>query len=166
MNLRKNKTVKEGIIKTSNCECPNQFPVRYVEYCPGNGLKYRLLITNASGIDEVGDSGWVVTNLNSMQSMAVTDNRGLLHYNYVSEKLKCEISDAVVLAELLGHWMNRKYISCEELTKKEPRYYVDLDNDTGYWCVFDSEVDPHKAVSSWSSMQDADDDAARSNERG
>lgn len=48
------------------------------------------------------------------------------------------------------------------------RYYPDQnkDNDPADedWYVFDSEVEPHKAVSSWSDEQAAKDDAARRNE--
>lgn len=44
------------------------------------------------------------------------------------------------------------------------RFYADFDEDTNDWCVFDSSVEPHKAVSSWSCEQDAEDDAARRNE--
>jgi len=46
--------------------------------------------------------------------------------------------------------------------EREGRYYPD--EDDGDWYVFDSSVEPHKAVSSWSSAQDAEDDAARRNE--
>ena len=45
------------------------------------------------------------------------------------------------------------------------RFYVD--DDTEYnedFFVFDSCAEPHKAVSSWSCKQDADDDCARRNE--
>ena len=42
------------------------------------------------------------------------------------------------------------------------RFYVE--EEDGDWYVFDSSIEPHKAVSSWSCEQDAKDDAARRNE--
>ena len=44
----------------------------------------------------------------------------------------------------------------------EKRFYAD--EDDGDWLVFDSLQNPHKAVSSWSDKQDAQDDADRRNE--
>ena len=50
-----------------------------------------------------------------------------------------------------------------QITRTEDtRYYAD--EDDGEWYVFDSSVEPHKAVSSWSCEQDAKDDADRRNE--
>ncbi len=45
----------------------------------------------------------------------------------------------------------------------EKRFYVDVgmveDEDDDLWYVWDSQQEPHKAISSWSSEQDAKDDA-------
>lgn len=37
----------------------------------------------------------------------------------------------------------------------DQRYYIDYDEDNDLWCVFDSEQEPHKAVSSWACKSDA-----------
>ena len=66
------------------------------------------------GLD--GD-GWLVTHMGGapMTSMVVTDNGGgLLHHEYVREKLKVSMCDAVVLAELIGHVVGREYIPSKE----------------------------------------------------
>jgi hypothetical protein len=43
----------------------------------------------------------------------------------------------------------------------ESRYYVDNIGDD--WYVFDSDVEPNKAISSWSSKEDAQEDCNKKN---
>jgi hypothetical protein len=43
----------------------------------------------------------------------------------------------------------------------ELRYYVD--EEDGMWYVFDSHMEPHKAISSWCSKEDAQEDADERN---
>jgi len=113
LDIRTKKTVEDGIVESMSISTL----VRYVSYSPGNGTRYRLLIANVkgTGMDEIDSSkgGWVVTSLNSLKSMVVVDNGGLLHFNYVMEKLQCGIADAVCLAEIIGHCTNRPYVTSE-----------------------------------------------------
>ena len=99
-----------------------------ISYCPGNGTKYLILITDVSHLgpeskDFMGLGsrgwGWLVTHVGHtpMTSMVVIDNGALLHWEYVREKLSVSISDAVVLAELIGFVTNRSYISSDDFLK-------------------------------------------------
>lgn len=121
--LRTKETVQDGIIdfKFGDDGGRGQSLVRYVEYEPGNGTKYRLLFTNISGVklEEVKErrgvrSGWVVTNLSSMRSIIVTDTNEPLHFNYVTEQFKCGLADGICLAEIIGHCTQRSYYTSEE----------------------------------------------------
>lgn len=122
IEVRTKKTVEEGIVNFGLGDRQRESVIQYVEYEPGNGTRYRLLIANVNGtgMDEIDSSkgGWVVTNLNSMRSMVVTDNAGLLHFNYVMEKLQCGIADGVCLAEIIGHCTNRPYVTSEEVLQQ------------------------------------------------
>lgn len=54
-----------------------------------------------------------------MASMVVMDNQGgLLHWEYVREKLKVAAADAVVLAELIGFVTGRTYVPSEEFLEE------------------------------------------------
>ena len=122
LDLRTKKTVKESIVSDEYYN--SQFPqmadtsVRYVRYEPGNGTCYRLMFVkiSSSNLAEIGPSGgWLVTYLNSMKSMIVTNCKAMLHYSYVQEKLDVGISDAVCLAEIIAHFTGRTCVSCEEM---------------------------------------------------
>ena len=52
-----------------------------------------------------------------MNSMIVVDNKALLHFGYVQKKLGCGISDAVCLAEIIGHCTGRTFYTCEEVAE-------------------------------------------------
>lgn len=120
IDVRTNKTVEEGIVKFGLGERQIESAIQYVEYEPGNGTRYRLLIVNlkGTGLDEGPyRNGWIVTYLNSMRSMIVVDDRGLLHFKHVMEKLQCGIADAVCLAEIIGYCTDHLYMTSEEVLK-------------------------------------------------
>jgi hemolysin-activating ACP:hemolysin acyltransferase len=43
-------------------------------------------------------------------------------------------------------------------------FFADLNEETGLYCVFHTDVKPGHAFSSWSSMQDAEKDAKNRND--
>lgn len=118
-DLRTKKTVEEGIQLREGDE-----DSIFILYAPGNGTNYLVSLQSFSvcgpkmkeriGIGSTGE-GWLVTYLSPVfaVSMVIT-HIGLLHWEYVWEKLRITTSDAVVLAELIGHVTGRPYISCEE----------------------------------------------------
>ena len=88
---------------------------RHVDYQPGNGTRYRfIVVTLAEGLHWKDGPSYLVVDLNSGRSCVLAAD-GLLHFRYVEEKLKLDsLSDAVVVAELLGHLTGRPVVSCEE----------------------------------------------------
>lgn len=103
-------------------------PVKLFEYCPGNGTRYVLLVTDVSKMsDEAlkhmgrsGDRCYVVSHLNGGAGHSMTVGGGdFLHYNYVREKLKVNEVDAVVIAEIVAFMCQLKAVSCEEYTREK-----------------------------------------------
>lgn len=76
-----------------------------VEYQPGNGSRYHLVVTN---LREVG-AGLVVALMTEGHGtcMTVMPGAGYLAASYVREKLKVGLGDSVVLAELIAHLTGR-----------------------------------------------------------
>jgi len=111
LDLRTKATVQEGIV--FDYDTPE---VRFVDYQPGNGTRYWLCIVHTE--DYSGDVnkklgfgdgvGHIVIDLNSHRSFVVAEH-GFLAASFVQSKLDCGISDAYVLAELLGHLLDREY---------------------------------------------------------
>lgn len=120
-DIRTEKTVEAGIVR----DTATGNGVQLVEYIPGNGTRYVILITPLSGFNEeekgvlgVGTqtASYLITWVNrDCRSMKIggLPNRFLFH-GYVSEKLTTSIADGVVLAELLGHLLGIKHQTCEE----------------------------------------------------
>ena len=121
LEVRTKKTIEEGI-----CNRETGQGTEILVYAPGNGSIYIVSFMDLSGFGpEVKDrfglgnemNGWLVTHVghSPMPSMVVTDNGGgLLHWEYVREKLKVAAADAVVLAELIGFVTGRTYVPSEE----------------------------------------------------
>lgn len=114
------KTVEEGIQLREEVGDST-----FLLYAPGNGTIYLVLIQKLADCspnlkDRMGlrdGEGWLVTHMGGtpMTSMVVIDNQGgLLHHEYVREKLKVSLADSVVLAELIGHVTGRGFIPSEE----------------------------------------------------
>jgi hypothetical protein len=111
LDLRTKPTVQAGIV--FDYDTPE---VRFVDYQPGNGTRYWLCIVHTKDYSEdvnkklgfgAGD-GHLVIDLNSNRVMLVAEY-GFLAASFVQSKLDCGISDAYVLAELLGYLLDRKY---------------------------------------------------------
>jgi hypothetical protein len=121
LDVRTKKTIEEGIQIREESEGSI-----FVLYSPGNGTIYTVVFRNLSNCSpELKDrmglgtcGGWLVTYMNwlTMPSMIVLeDPQGLLHWEYVREKLRgVGAADAVVLAELIGHMVGRTCIPSEE----------------------------------------------------
>ena len=102
-------------------------PLRFFEYCPGNGTRYAMLMTQLGSLSEdararlgTGPGGVLVTMMNySNRQSIVVGNGDFLHYGYVKEKLDVSTSDAVVLAEFIGHVLGIKHVSCEDFEAED-----------------------------------------------
>jgi len=122
MNLdtRTKKTIEEGIDTYTIWRGGQAI---YISYSPGNGTRYRLLFSKLDGLNlqeldtTAPQDGWLVTNLNSMNSMIVVDNKSMLYFEYVQKKLNCGIADAVCIAEIIGHCTGRTFYTCEEVAE-------------------------------------------------
>lgn len=73
-----------------------------IEYQPGNGSRYRVLIIDTP-------SNYVVALVTEGHGtcMTVMPNGSHLSSGYVREKLKVGLGDAVILAELIAHLTGR-----------------------------------------------------------
>ena len=96
-------------------------PLIAIEYQPGNGSRYCLVITKLDPLGDeflqsIGRQGktWVLTWLAGSKGKSMTFGDGLLHFNYVQEKLDCSRSDAIVIAEIAGQLTKNDYVSCEQ----------------------------------------------------
>lgn len=88
-----------------------------VEYCPGNGTKYALLVgkaENQPGEDPKLFISWMRSNWGTC---AIFVPGVFKHYSYVSEKLQCPEADARVIA----HFINLRFtIGYAESLADEP----------------------------------------------
>lgn len=128
-DIRTKTTVQEGIVLDQETGYPY---TRVVEYQPGNGTRYVLVITrvatptsckevrNVLGTGDERDT-FLVAKLNAGQgtAMLVGGIDHFLHYGLVQEKLRVGISDAVVLAELLGNLLNLPHFTREQFEALE-----------------------------------------------
>jgi len=116
MELR-TKPIEESISK--NICAPGG--VRFVEFCPGNGTRYQLVIVPLTSKAMAGAIGasterctYLVSKVNGKTAVMTVGGSDFIHYNYVMEKLGCGLPDAVVIAELLGYLLGIRHVSCEE----------------------------------------------------
>jgi hypothetical protein len=128
-DIRRKATVQEGIV-FHHVDSFNK--VQVIEYQPGNGTKYVLVITRITEPaspselrDRLGTGGerdtYLVAKVNGGYGTAVLLGgvNHYLHFNTIQEKLGCSISDAVVLAELLGQLLDMPHMTCEEFEAEE-----------------------------------------------
>ena len=114
LDIRTLPTIESGITSLIKKDSD----VIFCSYSPQNGTRYDLIFTNITGVSKhvhVDDQGgWLVTWINSydLKAMVVTNNGGLLHWQYVMDKMRASISDAVCLAEIIGH------CTCEEVDRQ------------------------------------------------
>lgn len=106
MDYRTKATVGAGIVE----DRPLGSAGRLINYQPGNGTRYILLFNQvpAGAASEtlglMGEPGWVVTWIHHRsRSHLVYSQRGFLHWSDAQEWFKTSKSDAVVLAEIIGH---------------------------------------------------------------
>lgn len=120
LDLRTKASVDAGVTSTD----ANETYTRAYEYQPGNGTRYVLVVTDLGRLhsftrDQYGEGevflvSWV--NESGGKSMVFHKNT-LLYPTYVMEKLQCGISDAAVIAELLGQKLGVAHLSCEEVQR-------------------------------------------------
>lgn len=122
--LRQVASVEAGI---RNSHSTPDGTVLYLEYEPGNGTWYQVLVTSigndlspdareAFGMGRMG-SGWLVSLVNTApicKSVLISANSNCLHWQWVQDHLKVSKADAMVLAELLGHQFKRPFVPMEE----------------------------------------------------
>ncbi len=124
--IRMKASVGDGITASAN---DGKSLVRCVEYCPGNGARYVLVIVGlfdrGSEFDAFGkrqgwpEIGYVVTLWPGLReksaAMIVADQPGsVLHFRYIAEKLNVSIVDAVALAEIIADMTGRESISAAQ----------------------------------------------------
>jgi hypothetical protein len=101
---------------------------RVIDYQPGNGTRYVLTVTDLSlqpqsskavlGYDRAKGL-FLVTRMGRGHDAAMLV-AGQVHWKAVREaKLAVGVSDAVVLAEVIGYLTGFESMSCEEFEKKE-----------------------------------------------
>jgi hypothetical protein len=92
-----------------------------VDWQPGNGTRYALLFVELfgemAGFDEA--NSWQITWLSKRKTMFISA-ASLVHYSYVQEKLECGTSDAICIAEAIGHILGVQSTTCEEFDPALP----------------------------------------------
>jgi len=126
MEYRTKSTIEESITRDHRLADG----ARLVEYQPGNGTRYILLVNRVEGpsgarellsLPDVG--GWIISRLIGHQtSVLVHSAGGTMHWSYVMEKFRCGRADAVVLAELIGHLTGIHAMSCAEVRAEDARF--------------------------------------------
>ncbi len=114
--LRTKGSVSDGIQGMSN-----QGRVTVLEYQPGNGKKYVVVLTEITPQDSKlisgSDRGAFIAYVHGFgRSIYLPQGQPVL-YDDVRIGLGCNIMDAVVIAELLGHLTSKQYVSTEEFLK-------------------------------------------------
>lgn len=115
-DLRTKKSVEDGISLDKR-----QGNMRHVEYKPGNGRTYNILISHLCDLEEnniqralgISDNSLLVYML-SMRGNFTVDLDRPMDYKKVQQELNCSIIDAVVVSELVGHLYNLDYISSSD----------------------------------------------------
>lgn len=91
-----------------------------VDWQPGNGTRYALLMVDLGRLANTAECGdWQITWTTKRMTMFIS-NSSFIHYNYVKEKLGCGISDAICIAEAIGHMLGLSATSCEEFDPSLP----------------------------------------------
>jgi len=112
-DLRTKDSVEAGISLDKK-----QGNMRLIEYRPGNGRTYNLLISHLCDLKEndiqqalgISDNSILVYVLGKVGNFTVNLDRPI-DYKWVQQELNCSIIDAVVISELVGSLYNLKYIS-------------------------------------------------------
>ena len=125
LEVRTKSTVEEGITHREDLDVGRTF----ISYAPGNGSQYNLLFTNVTSFgpgarDLLGiRAGWLVTltNADPRPSILISETKEKLYWGYILTHLGRSIgkADAVVLAELIGYFTGRPYVTSEEILAEE-----------------------------------------------
>ena len=92
-----------------------------VDWQPGNGTRYALLFVSLrdeiSGFDAC--NSWQITWITKRKTMFIS-SASHIHFSYIQEKLECGISDAICIAEAIGHVLGLTSTRCEEFDPSLP----------------------------------------------
>ncbi len=111
--VRTKPTVAEGILR----DYTQGTSVRYVDYAPGNGTRYEIVLVSLSeeiGQRVCGSSGTMIVLANHGRKALFLSDKGFIHWSYVKEKSDLGVPDAVAVAELLGVLLNRPHVTAEQ----------------------------------------------------
>jgi hypothetical protein len=93
---------------------------KFVDWQPGNGTRYALLFLRVDPRVKKDESNdWQITWLTKRKTMFVSD-QSHVHFSYVQEKLDAGISDAICLAEAIGHILGLSSTTCEDFDPDLP----------------------------------------------
>lgn len=86
-----------------------------VDWQPGNGTRYLLIFVELR--DEIAGlaNSWQVTWVHKRTTM-FHSGAGFISYSYVMEKMGCNVSDAVCIAEAIGHVLGIPSTQSEEFS--------------------------------------------------
>lgn len=107
MGLQTGATTGDGIVRY----IIGAGDVKVVDYRPGNGTRYRVMISTVP--DEASEllgckaGSVLVTLLGAGSAMFATATNDCLAQEYVGEKLKLPLPDAIVITKLLGQLLGR-----------------------------------------------------------
>jgi len=99
---------------------------RVVDYQPGNGTRYVLVLTSLSGhpsqekVLTREDQCALVWVQNFKRGwIAGFGGTNLVHYSDIQKHLGCSIMDAVSLAEIIGFLLNRPCVSVDDFLREK-----------------------------------------------
>lgn len=106
---------------------------RVLNYQPGNGTRYLLVFTPISAGSEAGallglmdEEGWVVTWISHRSHTLVCSQKALLHWSDVALGFQTTKSDAVVLAEVIGHVTSIRASTLEEVLRADALQHLSV----------------------------------------
>jgi len=95
----------KSIIPVPAPDSPNTF-VTSIEYQPGNGSRYKIILIDQTKAEE-GCYTVALMTAGHGTCMNIMPNGSYVSAAYVGEKLKVSNADAVILAELIAHLTHR-----------------------------------------------------------
>lgn len=128
MWYRTKPTVEESIVSRVPLDVSGSGAC-IIHYEPGDRTRYVLSFVPVTTLParrllhfDPNQEVWIVSRIETYNSASITLGRqfgSLLHWNEVSQRMKVNKAEAVVLAELIGHLLSREYISSEQVRLEE-----------------------------------------------
>lgn len=98
-----------------------QGDVQYLEYCPGNGNCYPLVIVRFPELIRVKSlwgPGFLVVLETNQQALFIAEGT-FVHWTLVKDKLDLPIAGAVAVAEFLGVHLLLPHVTAEEFAQQQ-----------------------------------------------